>query len=244
MAVVTTAAFATSGAAAAQSDTTGTAQAPAAQSPGSGSAGSEQARQPASAAAVDFASKALQGSVTEVNLAKEALQKSEDTGIERLATRLVHDHQRAVMELQDAAREENIPLPEDALEPREEALRALDGLSGADFNRAFLDIVIVNHEQAIALYSGYQTEGRLDGLRQYAKKTLLKLDQHLEQARTLRAEIAPDGERLERQLRPDSARSPATPGAPAASAAETGAKSDGNSGANSDANSDRPPEAP
>lgn len=124
---------------------------------------------------------------TEMELAKLAQEKTRNNRVKEFAAMMVRDHQKADAELKTVARDANIDLSDmdreadDAKDAREKFAK----LSGAEFDREFMDRMVNDHEKAVN-----DVEDKAEGsdnqhIKQWASKTLPTLRKHLEQARQI-----------------------------------------------------------
>jgi putative membrane protein len=64
-------------------------------------------------------------------------------------------------------------------------LDKLQSASGPEFDRAFLDMQVKAHKEAVELFSDYAKAGKSSELKNFAQQTLPILEQHLKMARSL-----------------------------------------------------------
>jgi putative membrane protein len=64
-------------------------------------------------------------------------------------------------------------------------MNKLSGLSGRDFDRAYAEEMVQDHERAVKLFQKYQQESSNKELGAFAKQTLPVLEEHLQMAQTL-----------------------------------------------------------
>ncbi|MBX3619090.1 MAG: DUF4142 domain-containing protein [Rhizobacter sp.] len=138
----------------------------------------------------NFAARAAQSGLAEVQAARLVTQKSPQGGAARLAQQLIDDHTQANARLKDIARQQNLILP---LEPSPDqqmqlrALRQVDGpMLAEQFTQGFgLDA----HREAIALFSDELASGRNAALKAFARDVLPKLESHLKMAEGVHADL-------------------------------------------------------
>jgi putative membrane protein len=131
-----------------------------------------------------FAEKAAIGGMTEVEAGKIALQKSSNEKVKAFAQQLVADHTKAGEELKAAASQEGITVPTAIDAEHQAALDHLKGLSGAEFDAAFKDHMIEDHQKDIAMFEKESASGQTP-LDTFAAKTLPTLKKHLKMAEEL-----------------------------------------------------------
>lgn len=158
-----------------------------------------------------FIQQALKSGQEEVELAKLAADKAQSGALKQLAQMLVSDHsavneQLALLAQRDGA----APSPRDGTQsppgagrsgtettppstapgaaPSSPALDELGKLSGVAFDQRFLAIIVEGHEKSVVLYETESKSGANPAAKKLATETLLKIEQHLQQAKSLQRE--------------------------------------------------------
>lgn len=142
---------------------------------------SGQPRQQAAASAdVDtFARAAAQNSLTEVLLASMALQKTSDRRVREYAWTMLDHHARAMGDLAEALSAGAAALPTEPSAEQSAALERLRGMSGAQFDQAYLAHETSAHQRAVIVFEqGSRVSDRQ--VAQYASTTLPILRAHRE----------------------------------------------------------------
>lgn len=125
-------------------------------------------------------SQALQTSMAEVELGKLAQKNAQSTGVNALGARMQRDHGRIAKVLTAVSRNKGLDVPV-ALESNQSAqIEALRTKRGAEFDAAYVEQMVSNHEQAILLFTALsQSDDR--ELSQLASSALpiLREDQRL-----------------------------------------------------------------
>ncbi len=123
--------------------------------------------------------------MAEVELSRLALDKSQNAEVRQFAERMVTDHTRANEELQALAQKKGVSLPTTLDAEHQTAKQRLQGLSQAEFDRAYVDVMVKDHEAAVELFSE-QAESASDGdVKSFAEKTLPILREHLKQIQVI-----------------------------------------------------------
>jgi putative membrane protein len=135
-----------------------------------------------SAADQDFAIKAAQGGMAEVELGKLAQERGSSDHVKEYGKMLVDDHARMNNELKDIASKENIVLPSGVSSEQRQNIDRLAKLSGAQFDREFLTDSAKDHREDIAEFEKESNSGQDQALRDFASKSLPTLRKHLEMA--------------------------------------------------------------
>lgn len=139
----------------------------------------------------DFAVKAADAGLAEVELGKLALEKATDQRIKDFAKKMVDDHQRANDELMTIATRHNITLPPVISEEHVNKQRKLMEKSGSEFDQEYIDLMVKDHDKVVSMFEDASADAQNADLKAYAAKTLPALKMHHEEALALRDSINP-----------------------------------------------------
>lgn len=134
-----------------------------------------------------FVAEATNDDAFQIALGRMALEKSSSEQMHDLAQRLVDDHTRMSDELSSivgsgAADQASAAMPADkALQLRNH----LSPLQGDAFRKAFIDVSIHEHHLAVALFEHEAKNGYDKALRNFARKELPALREHLAMAQAM-----------------------------------------------------------
>ena len=126
-----------------------------------------------------FARKAAEGGATQVALAELALQKGRSETVKRAAARIQADHVRTNQMLLVLAAQKGWHLPSTPGSEGEESRSRLEKLSGAAFDRAYLEATMRDHETDIPAFEQEAGHGSDADLKRFAADTLPALREHL-----------------------------------------------------------------
>jgi putative membrane protein len=148
----------------------------------SGQAGSAQPtrRSEAGASGPDrmFGMEAAQGGMAEVALGRLAGEKASNDRVKQFGQRMVSDHGKANDELKALAATKNISLPAE-LDARHKATEdRLSKLSGAAFDRAYVQEMVADHKKDVAAFRKESKSGSDSDVKAWAAKTLPTLEEH------------------------------------------------------------------
>jgi putative membrane protein len=130
----------------------------------------------------EFMERAAQGNMAEVQLGKIAVQRAENSEVKQFAQRMVDDHTKANDELTQLASTRDVKMPED-LEPKHKVIMSrLQGLSGADFDRAYMRDMVNDHEHDVALFAQQAKATKDADLKTWIENTLPVLRRHEQMA--------------------------------------------------------------
>lgn len=134
----------------------------------------------------EFAVKAADSGLAEVNASKVAQEKAQDQRVKDFAAMMIEDHTKANEELKALASSKNITLPTAPGEPHVKNVADLNSYTGADFDKEYMDLMVDDHQKAVNLFEDAAEDVEDPDLRAFAAKTLPSLQKHLEHAKTLR----------------------------------------------------------
>ncbi|MGE5478573.1 MAG: DUF4142 domain-containing protein [Bacteroidales bacterium] len=137
----------------------------------------------------DFAEHAMAGGMMEVQLGKLAEQRAQNEGVKRFGQRMVTDHSQANQKMSEVGSRLGLSAP--AQLPREQSrtVEKLSGLSGAEFDRAYMSTMIDDHKKDINAFRKQADKGDNAQLKSLAQETLPTLEQHLRLAEDTQAKL-------------------------------------------------------
>lgn len=126
----------------------------------------------------------------EVRLGRLAQERGADADVRAFGAMMVEKHTMAGTELKRIANRHNLPAEDNAARDDDDEFERLSKLSGAEFDRAYLDLMVDEHEDAIdALEEKANDNDEHADVKEWATRTLPEVRQHLERARTLRERL-------------------------------------------------------
>lgn len=146
------------------------------------------ASQPIPAQDASFAREACQAGATGVEIGKLAARNTSNREVRALAKDISNDHAKADKELGKLFARKGVP-PEHELSPDfQHSLDRLASLTGGEFDQAFKETMIEDHERAIPLFQKQAEQGTDPDLRAFAQKQLPYLREHLAMAQRLQVD--------------------------------------------------------
>lgn len=131
--------------------------------------------------ALGFATQASISNAFEIQSSQIALSNSSDDAVKTFAQHMIDDHSQAGEEMLAAATAQGVTPAETLDQAHTDKLAQLQAATGADFDRLYIDMQVEAHMQAVALFSGYATNGEAGPLKDFAVKTLPTLQQHYDE---------------------------------------------------------------
>jgi putative membrane protein len=146
-----------------------------------------------------FVGEAQVGTQFEIQAAQIALSKTQSPGVRQFAKRMIRDHSRAGHELGRVLAEDRQAAPSQPPgEPplssdQTEKLQHLQSLSGADFDRSYVAIMVKDHQDDVGLFRAYAHGGDDPHVKAFARKVLPMIESHLRMAQKLQRREAASG---------------------------------------------------
>ena len=141
----------------------------------------------------DFIQDQLEDGQAEINLGKLASERAANPQVKAFAQTMVKDHQMAADELKQAASSANVQItPAEPDGDHQDASEELAKLSGREFDRRYMEMMVEEHEEAVNELEKQQ-DAENPQVRQWVTKTLPKVQQHLEQARQIQQSLQEAG---------------------------------------------------
>lgn len=141
-----------------------------------GVAAPTQAAAPAPIDDATFVSTATMSNLAEVTMGELAMEKSANEEVRKHARLMVDDHKKVQQQLDQVS---NLPKPQEVDSKGKQMVDRLKAASGADFDRLYVEMQAVAHEEAIQLYTRQVQAGSNGELKRFASDTLPKLREHL-----------------------------------------------------------------
>jgi len=126
-----------------------------------------------------FAVKAASGGMTEIAASKLAVQISQNAKVKDFANMMITDHTMAGDKLAAIAKAKNITLPSGPNAMQQQALTALSKKTGSDFNIAYVNQMVKDHKETIAMFESAQSTVKDTTLKAFITGTLPTLHKHL-----------------------------------------------------------------
>ncbi|HKS40192.1 MAG TPA: DUF4142 domain-containing protein [Blastocatellia bacterium] len=136
-----------------------------------------------------FVMETAQDGMMEVELAKLAVDKASSEEVKQYAQRLVDDHTKANGELTQLASQKGVMVPQDE-KAMMKSKDKLSKLSGAAFDREFMNLMVKDHTKAVKEFEDASTKSKDTDLKDWAAKTLPTLREHLQMARDINTKVA------------------------------------------------------
>jgi len=140
-------------------------------------------------ASSSFLVKAADGGMAEVHMGELGQQKATSQRVKDFSAMMVKDHSEANDKVKALASQKNITLPASVSDEHQKAMDMLSKKSGKDFDKAFMDAMVKDHEKAIDLFEAGMKDAKDPDVSSLADKTLPTLRTHLDSAKSVRSSL-------------------------------------------------------
>ena len=142
-------------------------------------AAQQAAKQDLSSQDRHFAEHAMAGGMMEVQLGKLADQRAASASVKTFGQRMVTDHSKANQRLSEIGSGLGLKPPAELPREQSRTVEKLAGLSGAEFDRAYMAAMIDDHKKDIGEFRKQAEKGENAQLKSFAQDSVPILEQHL-----------------------------------------------------------------
>jgi putative membrane protein len=136
-----------------------------------------------------FIEDAAKGGMAEVELGKLAQQKASNEQVKQFGERMVQDHSKAGDELKQVASSKGVTPPATLDKASQHEMDKLQKLSGAQFDREYMDHMVKDHKKDIKDFQKEAKSGKDADVKNFASSTLPTLQDHLKMAQAAQAAV-------------------------------------------------------
>ncbi len=129
------------------------------------------------------------GNVLEVRLGQTAHNKATNFAVREFGQRMVNEHSSLQKQWMDGARKSGIPFKADLSPSQVQEFERLNQLSGAEFDRAYMDAMVLGHRTKLSSLQSERNASHSSGIRQLIESTLPIIQQHLTQAQQIASQV-------------------------------------------------------
>ena len=138
-----------------------------------------------------FARTVVQQGIAEVRLGELAQSRAGNEAVRSFGERMIVQHTTVTDQLRDAAAKDNISLPAEMSAKDRESYNKLAKLDGAEFDRAYAQSMVENHERDLALFQSEAETGKSENIRDCAARTTPVVRAQLNEARQILKGVSP-----------------------------------------------------
>src|SRR2546427_11132253 len=143
----------------------------------------------------DFMMKAAQINMSEIAIARFVLQKSQNSDVKDYANMIQSDHSSALEDLTDLMKDKGVSLPSTLSPETKMDIEKMTALSGADFDREFINLMVADHQKAIEMFRDQVDIAPHPDVVKYAEDLLPTLEMHLEKGQKLQSKLFGGGKK-------------------------------------------------
>ena len=136
-----------------------------------------------------FVNAAADAGMLEVQLGKLAATKGSSAAVKEFGQSMVTDHTKANDELKALAGKKNIKVPAALSAKSQKKYEDVSKKSGADFDRAYADQMVKDHNEVIAKFKKESESGTDSDLKAWAKGKIPTLEHHLMMAQDMNKKV-------------------------------------------------------
>lgn len=140
-------------------------------------------------AGTEFMRDAAQGGMAEVQMGELAASKGHSAEVKQFGQKMVTDHTKANNELKAVAVKKSFTLPLALKAEQTEGMGKLQKLSGAEFDKEYVNMMVEDHEKDVADFQKQAETGTDPEVKAFAAKTLPTLKEHLQIIKTIQAKM-------------------------------------------------------
>ena len=134
-----------------------------------------------------FFKKITVANMTEIDSSKIALDQSQDVALKNFAQQMISDHTDAESKVAALAAEKGVELPTKIDDDHQKMIDNLKAKSGTDFNKAYIDLQVAAHKEAIDFDNDEVNNGSDPDVRKLASHLQNTLNMHLRMAEDLQS---------------------------------------------------------
>ena len=133
---------------------------------------------------MQFIQTADEAGLTEIKASNVALKNSTNQRIISFANMMVKDHTKVGNELKSLAKSQYVDETDTIKMAHKKAINSLTNLSGADFDRAYMHMMVKDHVAAVQLFE-WADQNKNSHIQKFVEKILPTLKMHLDSANAI-----------------------------------------------------------
>ena len=129
-----------------------------------------------------------QANLAEIDAGKLALSKAKSDAVKQFAQQMVDEHSKMMQEGAQLASAKGVQMPSSAGVKHQVAKKRLEMGSSENFDKAYMDQMVLDHNQTLELLKKTAAESTDASLKAFAEKAIPHVQQHLDRARQIVAQ--------------------------------------------------------
>lgn len=140
-----------------------------------------------------FMTEAAIGGMFEVEAGKLAAKQGGSEEVKQFGERMATDHTKVNDELMQLANKKGAVPPKELDSSHKSKLDKLRKLSGADFDKQYIDDMVKDHKKDVSAFKKEAQNGKDAELKSFASRTVPTLQEHLKMAEDIQAKMKAGG---------------------------------------------------
>ena len=132
---------------------------------------------------------AAEGGMTEVELGKLAASKAQNAEVKQFGQKMVTDHTKIGDDLKAVAAKKKATLPTEVNAKQKELIDKLSKLSGADFDKQYVDAMVDDHKEDESEFQKQADSGNDPDVKAFAARNLPTIKAHLEMIKNIQSKL-------------------------------------------------------
>jgi putative membrane protein len=132
-----------------------------------------------------FVTKAMQGSMAEIQLGQLTLEKSQNPQVKQFAQRMIDDHTKLNDQMKPVAQQLGVGVPDQVSKKDRSTMAKLQGLSGSAYDEAYIRDMVKDHKQDLSQFQMEASSGQDQTVKDAAAQGSKVIAQHLQMAQQL-----------------------------------------------------------
>ena len=138
---------------------------------------------------IEFICHTIQAGLTEINLGELAEERANDPRVKEFGKQMIQDHTQANESLKNLAVQEGIRVPAACDAEHRAVINKIAKIPRQNFDLMYMEQMITDHKKVIASLQAETKDGNSD-LKEWAKKTLPTVEEHLKMAEDIDKELS------------------------------------------------------
>ena len=132
---------------------------------------------------------AAQGGMFEIEVGKLAASKAQNAEVKSFGQKMVTDHGKIGDDLKSVAAKKKATLPTEITAEQRETIDKLSKLSGADFDKEYVDMMVEDHEDDQDAFQTQADSGNDADVKAFAARNLPTIKAHLEMIKNIQSKM-------------------------------------------------------
>ena len=137
----------------------------------------------------EFLMKAADANLSNIDVARLAMHKSQNSDVKDFANMIQSDDASALEDLTDLMNDKGVSLPNTLSPETKTEIETMTALSGAELDREFANMMVAQLQKEIGMYHDQVEIAQTPDVRKYAEDLLPRLEMHLEKAQRLQSKL-------------------------------------------------------